>query len=168
MSLNLQVLILYLIQGGCVILLTLPFLFLSHVSEPGFFAIEMVGLLLWMWGLVGESVADWQLAQFRLNHPEKEAVCDLGLWHCSRHPNYFFEWLVWVAYALMALTSPIGVIAIVSPLLLLYLFLYVSGIPITEALALEKRGDEYRRYQESTPSFFPCLIKCWRRCWDKH
>ena len=78
-----------------------------------------------------------------------------GLWRYSRHPNYFFQWLTWVAYALMALAAPWGWIGLLAPLLILYLIVFVTGIPPSEEQALKSRGDDYRRYQRETSAFVP-------------
>jgi steroid 5-alpha reductase family enzyme len=79
----------------------------------------------------------------------------VGLWRYSRHPNYFFEWLIWVAFALFALGSPAGLWGLFSPALILYFVLRVTGIPATEAQAIRTRGEEYRRYQQTTSAFVP-------------
>ena len=80
---------------------------------------------------------------------------DRGLWRYSRHPNYFFEWLVWIAYAMFALASPWGWISLACPAVMLYFLLRVTGIPATEAQALKSRGDDYREYQRTTSAFVP-------------
>ena len=87
--------------------------------------------------------------------PVRDRSCDRGLWRYSRHPNYFFEWLIWIAYALFAFASPLGPIAAACPLLMLYLLFRVTGIPLAEAQALRTRGEGYRRYQQSTSAFIP-------------
>ena len=78
-----------------------------------------------------------------------------GLWRYSRHPNYFFEWLMWVAYALFALGSRWGVLTVACPAAMLYLLFKVTGIPATEAQAVRTRGDDYREYQRTTSVFVP-------------
>jgi steroid 5-alpha reductase family enzyme len=77
------------------------------------------------------------------------------LWRYSRHPNYFFEWMIWVSFALFATASPHGYIGWISPALILYFLLRVTGIPATEAQALRSRGEEYREYQRTTSAFVP-------------
>jgi steroid 5-alpha reductase family enzyme len=79
----------------------------------------------------------------------------VGLWHYSRHPNYFFEWLMWVSYFVFALGSPYGFIAIISPAIILYLLLKVTGIPTTEQQSLKSRPVAYKKYQETTSMFVP-------------
>ena len=83
------------------------------------------------------------------------AVCQQGLWRFSRHPNYFFQSLLWWGLFLMALPISWGWTAIIAPLAMLHFILNVTGIPLTEELAIKKRGDLYRNYQRITSSFIP-------------
>jgi steroid 5-alpha reductase family enzyme len=152
-NMNIRVLCLFLIQGLLVALLSLPFALMMNNSLFFFEPSEMLGLLVWMAGFMGETIADYQLQEFK--NKNGEGVYQQGLWRYSRHPNYFFEWVVWVGYAIMAFSSPWGWVGIVSPLLILYLLLYVSGVPLAEAQALKSKGDEYRRYQTQTSVFIP-------------
>ena len=89
----------------------------------------------------------------------KGKTCRAGLWSWSRHPNYFFEWLHWLTYVVLAAGSPLWWLALAGPVVM-YLFLrYVSGIPYTEQQALRTRGDDYRDYQRTTPMLFPWFPK---------
>jgi steroid 5-alpha reductase family enzyme len=109
--------------------------------------------------IVGEAIADHQLWSFRRNPANRTRVCTTGLWSWSRHPNYFFEWLGWCAYPLIAFdlsgAYPWGVFALAAPLCMYWLLVYVSGIPPLEAHMLERRPEEFRAYQARTSSFFP-------------
>ena len=116
---------------------------------------SLTGLLVWVVGLAGESIADRQLARFRANPANRGQVCQSGLWNHSRHPNYFFEWMIWVAYAVFALGSPWGWIGLLSPLLMGHFLINVTGIPMTEALSVQSKGDAYREYQRTTSAFVP-------------
>lgn len=118
-------------------------------------ALEITASVLWGVALVGEAVADRQLARFRARPDSRGRVCDVGLWRYSRHPNYFFEWLVWVSYALFASAAPYGWAAWSAPALMLYFLFRVTGIPATEAQAVRSRGEAYRRYQRTTSAFVP-------------
>jgi steroid 5-alpha reductase family enzyme len=109
--------------------------------------------------LIGEAVADAQLAAFKRTPHAPGEVCQRGLWNYSRHPNYFFEWLIWVAWALFALASPYGWLAVACPLLMFYFLFRVTGIPATEAQALRSKGEAYRAYQRSTSAFVPWFKK---------
>ena len=106
-------------------------------------------------GIVGEAIADAQLARWRRDVGNRGRVCDVGLWSWSRHPNYFFEIVVWVGHALYALAFPWGGLALLAPALLLASIFKVTGIPATEAQALRTKGDAYRTYQARTSAFIP-------------
>ena len=121
--------------------------------------LEWTGLALWATALAGEVLADRQLARFRGAPGNRGKTCRAGLWRYSRHPNYFFEWLIWCAYSLMTLPAPYGWIGLANPLLMLFLILKVTGIPANEARALQTRGEDYRRYQRSTSAFVPWFPK---------
>jgi steroid 5-alpha reductase family enzyme len=114
--------------------------------------LDAVGVLLFLASLAGETVADRQLAAFRANPANKGAVCRMGLWSWSRHPNYFFEWLIWLSFAALAAGAWS---AWISPALMLFFLLRVTGIPATEAQALKSRGEAYRRYQDEVSMFVP-------------
>jgi steroid 5-alpha reductase family enzyme len=105
--------------------------------------------------LLGEMVADAQLAAFKRDPENRARVRQTGLWRYSRHPNHFFEWLVWVSFAIIAIPSPLGLLGVISPAFMLFLLLRVSGIPPAEAQALRTRGEEYREYQRTTSRFVP-------------
>jgi steroid 5-alpha reductase family enzyme len=104
---------------------------------------------------IGESVADRQLGRFKTRPGSRGLACREGLWRYSRHPNYFFEWLVWIAYSLLAWPAPHGYLALPIPLLMLFFLLRVTGIPYTEAQALRSRGEAYARYQREVSAFIP-------------
>ena len=147
--------VMFIFQGVLVVLLSLPFIIIAGDSEPGFYAVELLGLLVWFVGLLGETYADQQLHYFKANPENKGKVCKEGLWRYSRHPNYFFEFIVWVGYYLFALGTSAGWIAIISPAIMLGLLLKVSGIPLTEAEAIKTKGSEYEDYIKTTSAFIP-------------
>ncbi len=152
------------LQGALQVVLSLP-IFLVQLDVVGtleFWGIGLagcLGLALWATGLLGESLADRQLARFRADPANKGKVCQAGLWNYSRHPNYFFEWLVWVGYAVFALGSPWGWLGLIAPALMLHFLLNVTGIPMTEELSLKSKGDAYRQYQRTTSAFVPWFKK---------
>lgn len=114
-----------------------------------------LGVLIFFVAILGESLADQQLEVFRENPNNTGKTLQTGLWRYSRHPNYFFEWLIWMGFALFAASSPFGWIGLLSPALILFFLFRVTGIPATEAQALRSKGDQYRRYQETTSAFVP-------------
>lgn len=142
-------------QALLCVVLSAPFLLPAVNPAPQFSPLEYAGAALWVIAILGEIVSDGQLSAFKADHRNKGKTCRVGLWNLSRHPNYFFEWLIWMAFALFALPSPYGYLGLVSPALILYFLFKVTGIPATEAQALRSRGDDYRRYQETTSAFVP-------------
>lgn len=139
-------------------LVTLPFVISSLDSSSGLRANELVAFCLFFPLLIGEIVADRQLSHFKQS-AEGKAVCKVGLWRYSRHPNYFFEWLIWCSFSLFAIGSPYGLWSLFSPVVMLYMLLNVSGVRISEEVSLLTRGEEYKKYQSETSAFFPWFPK---------
>jgi steroid 5-alpha reductase family enzyme len=111
--------------------------------------------------ILGEAVADRQLAAFKLA-PSPTGICERGLWGLSRHPNYFFEWLFWAAIALIALAPPLtwaNALALAAPVMMYFTLRYASGVPHVEAHMRRTRPEAFRAYAAKTPVFFPRL---WR------
>lgn len=146
-------------QAVSVVVLGAAFLLACLNPAPSLHWLELTGVALWLIAISGEALADAQLAAFKRVAANKGRVCDVGLWRYSRHPNYFFEWLVWVAYFVFALASPWGALALIGPASILWLLLRVTGIPMTEEQSLRTRGDAYRRYQQTTSAFVPWFPK---------
>jgi len=140
-------------------LFALPFLAVAQNPEDQLTPWAALGLAIWLLSVAGESLADAQLARFRADPANRGLACRAGLWRYSRHPNYFFEWLHWLAYLALAVGSPIAWLAAIGPVLMYVFLRWVSGIPFTEAQALRSRGDDYRIYQQQTPMFFPWFPK---------
>lgn len=142
-------------QALVVALFALPFAVVATRTDDPSTPVLVAATLTWLLAVGGEALADRQLARFRADPANRGRTCRAGLWAWSRHPNYFFEWLHWFSYLLLALGSPLWWLALSGPVLML-LFLYrVSGIPWTEAQSLHSRGDDYRRYQAQVSPFIP-------------
>jgi steroid 5-alpha reductase family enzyme len=126
---------------------------------PGFRLQDVFGVIVIAAGIIGEAISDSQLQRFRADPANRGRLCTAGLWGWSRHPNYFFEWLGWLAYPLFAIDLgggyAWGYVALAGPLCMYWLLVYVSGIPPLEAHMLERRPDEFRAYQARTSAFFP-------------
>ena len=143
-------------QALLVWLLMLPVYFICRNAEVGFKLVEIAGFVLWFIGLSGEAISDHQLKKYKSKHASQpNSLCNEGLWKYSRHPNYFFQSLLWWGLFLCALPVSGGWIAILAPLAMLYFLLRVTGIPLTEELAIKKRGELYREYQRTTSAFVP-------------
>jgi len=143
------------LQAGSVVFLGIPFFAACLNGVPQLSPFEIAGAIIWLLGVSGEALSDRQLAAFKAHPTNQGKVCDLGLWRYSRHPNYFFEWTVWMGYFVFACGSPWGWLGIVSPACILYFLLSVTGIPMTEEQSLRSKGDAYRRYQARTSAFVP-------------
>lgn len=143
------------LQAAAAIAFALPYLVIASDSRVGFRTLEWIGVGVWVLGLVGETIADDQLDRWRKDPANRGRTCRRGLWAWSRHPNYFFEWLMWVGYAAIAWHAPLGWIGAFGALGMLLMVLKVSGIPYTELQALRSRGDDYRRYQREVSALFP-------------
>lgn len=137
-------------QGMLALIIATPFIFISKTSS--FDTLSVIAIAIIVIGFIGESFADYQLHKFKKSG--SKGVCDIGLWQYSRHPNYFFEWLIWLGFGIAALVSPLACVSLISPLLLLCLMLFIT-IPITERGSIKSRGDAYREYMKSTSIFIP-------------
>lgn len=122
---------------------------------------DYLGALILVAGIAGEGLADAQLKRFRENPANKGKVCDSGLWRWSRHPNYFFQWLGWLAYPVIAIAPgtaypyPWGFAALLAPLFMFWILNYVTGVPPLEAQMARSRGEAWRAYKLRTSRFFP-------------
>jgi steroid 5-alpha reductase family enzyme len=142
----------FVLQGVLAWIISLPLLVAIHgdppLALPGYLA-----LTLWLAGMVFEAGADWQLARFKADPVNKGKVLDTGLWRYTRHPNYFGNALVWWGFFLLALSAG-GWWTVVSPLLMTFLLLKVSGVALLEKDIADRRP-EYRAYVQRTNAFFP-------------
>jgi steroid 5-alpha reductase family enzyme len=150
-----NLLIFFQIQAAWCVMFALPMLAAASNLQPFPRWTDALGVLVWCLSITGEAVADRQLARFRADPANRGQVCRVGLWRCTRHPNYFAEWLQWWAWLLLAWGGERWWLA-AAGVAVMYLFLnFVTGIPPTEKRLLASRGDAYRRYQQTTSAFFP-------------
>ena len=141
------------------IFLATPFFITSINTEQGLSVFEKVGALLWLVSILGEGISDWQLKKFKRNPENKGKVCQSGLWNYSRHPNYFFQFMIWISVFIFSLSSPYGWISVVCPISIFYLIWKVTGIPMTEEQSIRSKGDLYKEYQRTTSVFVPWFKK---------
>lgn len=147
------------LQALVAVVFATPFLCAATAADSSLGAFEWLGLALAAAAIVGESVADLQSEAFKRRARGGQTVLDSGLWRYSRHPNYFFEMLVWIGFAVAAAPLPSGLIAVACPVLITYFLLRVTGIPLTEKHSLETHGQAYRDYQQRTSPLIPWAPK---------
>lgn len=150
----------YVLQGAIIFLVALPLSLLNiYGAGTGIGVVAAIAFVLWGIGFFFEAVGDYQLARFIGNPSNKGKVMDQGLWRYTRHPNYFGESLMWWGLALAAyatlepLMDSSALIVFVSPILITFLLLKVSGVPL-----LEKRFEgkpEWEAYKKRTSVFLP-------------
>ncbi len=151
----------YLLQGFFMLLISLSIIVvnvLSTLHHP-INLIDLLGGIIWLTGFYFETVGDWQLYHFRKNPSNMGKIITQGLWKYSRHPNYFGEVTQWWGIFIIAafIELPISLIAIISPLIITFLILKVSGIPMLES-KYEERLD-FQKYASKTNAFFPWFPK---------
>ncbi len=152
---NLYFFFFFVSQALLIVLFAVPHRIAASNPVPRFTLFDLAGFLLWIIAVAGETIADRQLARFRKQPENRGKTCRKGIWKYSRHPNYFFEWIHWWGYVFFAAGYQYWWITLIGPTVM-FLFLFrVTGIPYNEKQALASRGDDYRRYQESTSTFFP-------------
>ena len=80
-------------------------------------ALDYVGMVVWVFGFVFETISDMQMNNFKKNPANKGKLINEGLWRYSRHPNYFGEFCVWWGYYLICCSLPYGWACLPAPLL---------------------------------------------------
>ena len=145
----------FLLQAVLMWLISLSLQYGQLASHPSVITLwDTTGLLLWGLGFFFQAVGDWQLAAFKANTENRGQVMNKGLWAYTRHPNYFGEALMWWGIFIITMAVPSGWLTIVSPVMITYLLLRVSGIPMTENVVRKSRPG-YEEYIKNTSSFFP-------------
>lgn len=153
--------------------LAIPGFMLALNGSDSFSAWEIAGVSIWLMAYLTESTADLQKLRFiAKNRGNKQAVCNVGLWRYSRHPNYFAEWLVWTGLVVAAVPSwlalgglvsmPVWVVlgagAVGASVMMYITLVYLTGAIPAEYYSARKRPD-YKAYQAHTNRFFPWFPK---------
>ncbi len=113
-----------------------------------------VAIVIWLASVIGESLADRQMQRFRTDPGKRGTVCRDGLWGWSRHPNYFFECLHWLAYVPLALGAPWGWVSLAAPVVMALLLMKLSGVPLLEREMI-RRKPGYADYLRRTNTLVP-------------
>jgi steroid 5-alpha reductase family enzyme len=146
--------IVFLLQGFIAWIISLPLLAAITGSRP-LNLFDGLAAALVLFGILFETIADAQLAAFKAKPDNRGSVMKQGLWRYTRHPNYFGECCVWWGFYLFAVAAG-GWWSILSPLLMTFLLLRVSGVALLERDIVERRP-AYRQYIEQTNAFIPGL-----------
>jgi len=141
----------YVLQSILMTVVALPLILVNSNPGGGWGFIDSFGLLLFIYGFTMEVVADYQLHTFLKNPVNKGKVLDTGLWASSRHPNYFGEVTLWWGIGLMSIAG--GWWALIGPVAITYLILYVSGVPMLEKKMAN--DPKYADYLKKTSMFLP-------------
>ncbi|TGL61883.1 DUF1295 domain-containing protein [Leptospira ognonensis] len=154
----------FLLQGVLALLLAGPAiatdsLIISFETEILYLIPPILGLVLFIIGIVGETISDKQLHTFIQNKSNKGKVCDVGFWKYTRHPNYFFEWVIWLGIGIIPLRDTFSIISLFSPFFMFVLLRFISGVPFAEKYSLQSKGELFKKYQQTTNAFFPWFPK---------
>jgi len=147
----------FMLQGAFLFIIALPIMLVNFSGREDLTAIDFLGIGVWCIGFFFEAVGDYQLRQFKKRPENNGKIITTGLWRYTRHPNYFGEVVLWWGIFLLALSVKNGWIAVLSPLLLSFLILRVSGVTM-----LEKKysgNAEFEAYAKRTNAFFPWFPK---------
>jgi len=143
----------YMLQGAVILVVATPILLTIRAPGGALAWSDFLGVLLFCIGFFFEAMSDWQLSAFKQDPKNKGKIIMHGLWRYSRHPNYFGEATLWWGIFFIGLASPYGLYGVISPLVIAFLLLKVSGIPMLEA---KYQGDpEFEAYKTRTNGFFP-------------
>ena len=144
----------FMIQAFLAVIYSLPILAGASGGDP-FTVSGILGVMVILGGMVGVSLSDIQLLTFKKNSDHTGSVCRLGLWSWSRHPNYFFEWIIWCGWALFSLGGCLLFFGVGGAFCMLLFLLKITGIPHVEREAIKKYGNIYQDYQKTTSMFIP-------------
>jgi steroid 5-alpha reductase family enzyme len=147
--------IVFWLQGAILWFVALPLLIAVRATQPAALtAVDGLGLVLFAAGFGFEAVGDYQLQRFKAEPGNRGKVLDSGLWRYTRHPNYFGDATMWWGMYAVAASTPNGWLTVLSPFLMTWLLMRVSGVTLLEkGLKASKPG--YRAYVARTPAFFP-------------
>lgn len=146
----------YMIQGLFMFLISLSIsiVFANNISNIYFL---IGGIFVWLFGFLFEAVGDYQLKNFIKNKKQKGDVIKTGLWKYTRHPNYFGESVIWWGIALIAFGSSYSFLSLVSPIVITFLLVKVSGVPMLEEKMM--KNPKFVEYAKVTNKFIPWFPK---------
>jgi steroid 5-alpha reductase family enzyme len=149
-------------QGIGAWLILIPTIIYISSEQLAFSIITILGFIIWLAGLIIEAKADEQ--KYKHKNRTKNKWIATGLWKYSRHPNYFGEILCWVGIYIFVISSVNllkALIGLISPILIIVLLLFVTGIPKLELSYNRQYGHnpEYKKYKRTTSLLIPWFKK---------
>ncbi|WP_420804157.1 DUF1295 domain-containing protein [Ralstonia soli] len=142
------------LQAAVSMLLSIAFAVPSYRPDAPSILAMAAAVALWLVSVGGEALADRQLRRFAAEPANHGKTCRTGLWRYSRHPNYFFECLHWLAYVPLAVGAPWAWLTLLPPVVMAWLLVKVSGIPMLEDHMRATRSD-YAEYARTTSILIP-------------
>ncbi|MDT5139805.1 MAG: hypothetical protein QOD58_4067 [Mycobacterium sp.] len=145
----------FLLQGFLTLFISFP-VQLSAVTGPtpkSLLAVTALGLVVWLLGYTFEALGDRQLRAFKSDPANRGVIMDRGLWAWTRHPNYFGDACVWWGLWLITVNGWVPLATVVSPLVMTYFLVDVSGAKLTEKYMKGRPG--FTEYQQRTAYFVP-------------
>ncbi|MBK7342165.1 MAG: DUF1295 domain-containing protein [Saprospiraceae bacterium] len=143
----------YLLQGFLLVIIGMPLIVVATSQGDDIHWFSWIGLFSWIAGFLVQTFADRQLARFVKQRKSKDEVLDRGLWRYSRHPNYFGEIVMWWSVFVMTIPVPGSWIGAIGPLVITFLLVYVSGVPLLEKRYADHPG--YQAYKARTSALIP-------------
>lgn len=145
----------YMLQGIIMLLVAFPIIYLSSYHTNKIDIWDITGMIIFTIGFLFEAIGDYQLYRFKKNSGNSGKLIKTGLWKFTRHPNYFGEALLWWGIAMIAFEGQYGFFVFFSPIIINFLLIKISGIPM-----LEKKYEgnpEWEEYKMKTPAFIPFI-----------
>ena len=147
----------YLLQGVILWIVAHPLWVATRSATPASLTwLDWLGAIVFLAGLLFEAVGDWQLARFKSDPANRGKLLTEGLWRYTRHPNYFGDAVVWWGLSLIALATPGSTWVLISPVLMTFLLVRVSGVSLLEQRLRETKPG-FADYVDRTSSFVPWI-----------
>lgn len=143
----------YLLQALLALTISIPVVYLHFSESKEWSVFALIGVIVWLVGFLFEAVADAQLKEFIGEVKNRGNIMQQGLWKYSRHPNYFGELTQWWGIFIVVLGVPFGWVGVIGPMMITFLILFVSGIPLSESRFKERTG--WKEYKKRTSIFLP-------------
>ena len=131
-------------------IVSLPALIVYSGGSSSLDLVFVIGILVSVAGLLIETMADNQKYRFKSKHPDQ--FMKSGLWRRIRHPNYTGEIMFWLGLGVAAFSSPLGYLALISPVWISFILLRFSGIPLLQEKWEKRYGDQsdFQTYKENS------------------